>query len=121
MNSTEFDEEYDLDRSLRLKRVKSRYLRKIRNYLKGLEMIDWLVNRLFWLAPLRNALLAEATFYNSLTRVMRDPEAMKTASAFWDEGDGWRGWTIEGDKYYFNDVPEHDLMGVIESLEEMAK
>jgi hypothetical protein len=82
-------------------------------------MIDWLVNRLFWWTPLRNALLAEATFYNSLTRIMNDPESMKTASAFWDEGDGWRGWTIEDDKYYFNDVPEHDMIDLMQSLDEM--
>ena len=84
-------------------------------------MIDWLVNKLFAIKTLREALFTEVNFYNSITRITKDPEAMKTASAFWDEGDGWRGWTIEGDKYYFNDVPEHDLMGVIESLEEMAK
>ena len=82
-------------------------------------MIDWLVNRLFWWTPLRNALLAEATFYNSMTTLLNDPESMKTATAYWNEGDGWRGWTIEDNKYYFNDVPEHDLMGVIESLDEM--
>jgi alkylation response protein AidB-like acyl-CoA dehydrogenase len=82
-------------------------------------MIDWLVNKLFWYTPLREALISEATFYNSLTRTINDPEAMKTASAFWDEGDGWRGWSIEGNKYYFNDVPEHDLMGIILAIEEM--
>jgi hypothetical protein len=84
-------------------------------------MIDWLVNKLFCWNPLREALISEATFYNSLTRTINDPESMKTASAFWDEGDGWRGWSIEGDKHYFNDVPEHDLMGVILSIEEMVK
>ncbi len=84
-------------------------------------MIDWLVNKLFWYTPLREALISEATLYNSLTRTMKDPESMKISSAFWDEGDGWRGWSIEGDKYYFNDVPEHDLMGVILSIEEMVK
>lgn len=84
-------------------------------------MIDWLVKQIFKINPLRNALFQEVNMYNSLTRIMKDPESMKTASAFWDEGDGWRGWTIEGNKYYFNDVPEHDLMAVMESLEEMAK
>ena len=84
-------------------------------------MIDWLVNKLFWWAPLRTALLAEATFYNSMTTLINDPEAMKTATAYWNEGDGWRGWTIEGDKYYFNDVPEHDMFSAWESLDEMAK
>ena len=84
-------------------------------------MIDWLVNRLFWWTPLRSALLAEATFYNSMTTLINDAEAMTPVSAFWNEGDGWRGWTIENDKYYFNDVPEHDILSVCESLDEMAK
>jgi hypothetical protein len=82
-------------------------------------MIDWLVNTLFKWGSLREALFAEVNFYNSISRITKDPESMKTASAFWDEGDGWRGWTIEDNKYYFNDVPEHDLMGVMESLDEM--
>jgi hypothetical protein len=84
-------------------------------------MIDWLVNRLFWWTPLRNALLAEATFYNSMTTLLNDPESMKTATAYWNEGDGWRGWTIEDNKYYFNDVPEHDMLSAWEALDEMAK
>lgn len=84
-------------------------------------MIDWLVNRLFWWTPLRNALLAEATFYNSMTTLLNDPESMKTAAAYWNEGDGWRGWTIEDNKYYFNDVPEHDMLSAWEALDEMAK
>lgn len=84
-------------------------------------MIDWLVNKLFWWTPLRNALLAEATFYNSMTTLLNDPESMKTATAYWNEGDGWRGWTIEDGKYYFNDVPEHDMLGAWEALDEMAK
>lgn len=84
-------------------------------------MIDKLVSILFRWTGLREALFTEVNFYNSISRTMNDPESMKTASAFWDEGDGWRGWSIEGDKYYFNDVPEHDLMGVILSIEEMAK
>jgi hypothetical protein len=84
-------------------------------------MIDWLVKQIFKINPLRNALFQEVNMYNSLTRIMKDPEAMKTASAFWDEGDGWRGWTVEGNKYYFNDIPEHDLLAVMEALEEMAK
>jgi len=83
-------------------------------------MIDWLVNRLFWWTPLRTALLAEATFYNSMTTLLNDPESMKTATAYWNEGDGWRGWTIEDDKYYFNDVPEYDMLSAWEALDEMT-
>jgi hypothetical protein len=82
-------------------------------------MIDKIVELLFKSDRLREALFTEVNFYNSITRITKDPESMKTASAFWDEGDGWRGWTIEGNKYYFNDIPEHDLMGVILSIEEM--
>lgn len=82
-------------------------------------MINKLVNLLFKWGSLREALFTEVNFYNSISRTMKDPESMKTASAFWDEGDGWRGWTIEGDKYYFNDVPEHDLLAVMLELEEM--
>ena len=83
-------------------------------------MIDWLVNKLFWWTPLREALLAEATFYNSMTTLLNDPESMKTATAYWNEGDGWRGWTIEDNKYYFNDVPEYDMLGAWEALDEMT-
>lgn len=85
----------------------------------GIKMIDWLVNKIFSIKALREAVTAEVHMYDSLGRIINDPESMKAASAFWDEGDGWRGWTIEDNKYYFNDVPEHDLMGVMESLDEM--
>ncbi len=84
-------------------------------------MIDKIVNILFKWTGLREALFAEVNFYNSISRITKDPESMKTASAFWEEPDGWKGWTIEGNKYYFNDIPEHDLMGVIESIDEMVK
>ena len=84
-------------------------------------MIDKLISILFRWTGFRESLFAEVNFYNSISRTTKDPESMKPASAFWDEGDGWRGWSIEGNKYYFNDVPEHDLMGVILSIEEMAK
>lgn len=82
-------------------------------------MIDKLVNLLFKWERLREALFIEVNFYNSISRTMKDPEAMKTAAAFWDEGDGWRGWEVEDGKYYFNDVPEYDLMGAMLELEEM--
>ena len=81
--------------------------------------METLVNWLFKWSRLRSAIFAEVDFYNSLTRLMKDPESKKIASAFWDEGDGWRGWTIEEDKYYFNDIPEHDLFGCMEELEAM--
>lgn len=82
-------------------------------------MIDKIVNLLFRWKRLREALFIEVNFYNSMTRIINDPEAMKTATAFWDEGDGWRGWTIEDGKYYFNDIPSYDMIDAMQELEEM--
>ena len=81
--------------------------------------MEILVNWLFKWNRLREVIFAEVDFYNSISRTLKDPESMKTASAFWDDGDGWRGWTIEDNKYYFNDVPEYDLLGAMLELEEM--
>jgi hypothetical protein len=83
-------------------------------------MIDWLIRQIFKIPALRINIFQEVDMYNSLTRIMKDPKSMEIASAFWEESDGWKGWTVEENKYYFNDIPEHDLMGVMESLEEMT-
>ncbi|NDB62144.1 hypothetical protein EB001_27455 [bacterium] len=73
-------------------------------------MIDWLIRQMFKIPALRINIFQEVDLYNSITRIMSDPESMKTASAFWDEGDGWRGWTIKEDgRYYFHDIAEHSL------------
>lgn len=82
----------------------------------GIRMIDWLVNKLFWWTPLRTALLAEADWYNSITRIMSDPNDMAVATAMWCEEDGWRGWTVDDGKYYFNDIPEKSLSGLMKIL-----
>jgi hypothetical protein len=80
-------------------------------------MIDWLVNKIFSIKTLREALFAEVNFYNSITRIMQDPEEMKTAAAMWDEGDGWRGWTFDDNRYYFHDIPEKSLSDIMEILD----
>jgi hypothetical protein len=84
-------------------------------------MIEWIVRQLFRWDSLRSELLAEATFYNSITRVMKDPEAMETALAFWEESDGWRGWSHNKDlnKYYFNDYPEYSFSSAMTAMDEM--
>jgi len=64
-------------------------------------MIDKLISILFKWTGFREALFAEVNMYNSLTRIMKDPESMEIASAFWEEPDGWKGWTVEENKYYF--------------------
>lgn len=84
-------------------------------------MIEWLVRQLFRWDSLRSELLAEASFYNGIRRVLKDPKSMAIASTFWDEGDGWRGWTLNNDlnKYYFNDVPENLLEDCMSTLDDM--
>lgn len=84
-------------------------------------MIDWLVRQLFKWDRLRTALFSEVNMYNSLTRIMADPEEMKTATAMWEDVDGWRGWSIVDNRYYFHDTPEKtlgDLMEVLMDREE---
>lgn len=80
-------------------------------------MIERIVNLLFRWRPLRLAIFDEVNMYNSITRIMADPESMKTATALWDDGDGWRGWTVkENGNYYFNDIPEKSLADAMEIL-----
>ena len=89
--------------------------------LTGKKMIDWLVNRIFWWAPLRDAIFDEVHMYDRLRHILADPEAMEIGSSFIPDFDGWRSWSHDKDKsrYYFNDVPEEDMMAAIERLEEM--
>lgn len=80
-------------------------------------MIDKLVNLIFKWNALRLAIFDEVNMYNSITRIMADPEEMKIATALWDDGDGWRGWTIKDNgNYYFNDVPEKSISDLMEIL-----
>ena len=79
-------------------------------------MIERIVNLLFRWRPLRLAIFDEVNMYNSITRIMADPEEMKTATAMWCENDGWRGWTVDDGKYYFNDVPEKSISDLMEIL-----
>ena len=82
-------------------------------------MIDWIIRQLFKWDALRLAIFDEVEMYNSITRIMADPEAMKTATAMWDEGDGWRGWTIKDNgNYYFHDVPEKGIGDIMDILME---
>jgi hypothetical protein len=89
--------------------------------LTGKKMIDWLVNRIFWWAPLRDAIFDEVHMYDRLNHIMADPEAMEIGSSFIPDFDGWRSWSYNKDKgrYYFNDIPEEDMMSAIERLEDM--
>ena len=84
-------------------------------------MIDFIIRQLFKWKSLRNAIFNEVDMYNSITRIMADPVASSIASAFWCESDGWRGWTIKDNKYYFHDIPEpgiSDIMYIINGGED---
>lgn len=82
-------------------------------------MIHWLVRQIFKWNTLRNEIFAEVDLYNSLTLIMNDPEAMKTATAMWYDTDGWRGWTIKNNgNYYFHDIPEKSLSDLMYTITE---
>ena len=85
-------------------------------------MVDKIVNFIFKWEKLRLAIFDEVNLYNSFTRILNDPESMQTASAFWDDGDGWRGWTIKDDgNYYFHDLPEKSLGDILEMISDVEK
>ena len=80
-------------------------------------MINWLVDKIFKWEALRAAIYAEVDWDNSITRILEDPESMKTASAMWCEEDGWRAWTIKDNgNYYFHDIPEKSLSDIFEII-----
>ena len=85
-------------------------------------MVDKIVNFIFKWEKLRLAIFDEVNFYNSFTRIINDPESMETATALWDEGDGWRGWTIKDDgNYYFHDLPEKSLSDILDMISDREK
>lgn len=84
-------------------------------------MLDKLVNLIFKWDALRLAIFNEVNWHNSITRILADPEEMKTASAMWEEEDGWRGWTIKDNgNYYFHDFPEKGIGDIMDILMEVA-
>lgn len=84
-------------------------------------MIDWLVSLIFKSNRLYKTIKEEIEINNMIGRIMNDPVSMQTASLFWDEGDGWRGWTKNDDmnRYFFNDIPEHGFIDADVQLDEM--
>ena len=79
-------------------------------------MIDWLVHKLFWWTPLRNAIVDEVHLYDHLDTIVNDPEGMKIASSSWMEGDTWYGWSYDSNsnRYYFDDIGNKSLIGLWE-------
>mgnify|MGYP007090088838 CR=1 FL=1 len=79
-------------------------------------MIDFIVRMIFKWPSLRLAIFDEVNWYNSLGLIFEDPEAMKTAAAFWWEPDGWRGWQEHEGKYYFHDIPEPTIGDILDAV-----
>ena len=82
----------------------------------GKKMIDWLVNKIFWWAPLREAIFDEVRLYQSVDRSLWEYEHEEPTNLTWSEGDTWYGWTYSPDKkrYYFDDIGNTSLMGLWE-------
>ncbi len=85
------------------------------------EMLEILVNAIFRWKRLRLAIFDEVHMYDHLDKILADPEAMAIGSSFWPDVDGWRGWTKEGNKYYFNDIPEENIIDAITQLDKMSE
>jgi hypothetical protein len=74
-------------------------------------MIDWLVQKLFWWTPLRNAIFAEVHMYDELDRVMSEP----TTNLSWEEGGLWYGYYYDSNagRYYFDDIGHDNLLDLL--------
>lgn len=74
-------------------------------------MIDWLVDKLFWWAPLRNAIFAEVHMYDELDKVINEP----TNNLAWKEGELWYGYSYDSNagRYYFDDIGHDNLLDLL--------
>ncbi len=79
-------------------------------------MIDWLVKKIFWWTPLRNAIFNEVNMYQSIDRAIWEHENSNPTNLTWAEGDRWYGWTFNpvNNRYYFDDIGNESLMGLWE-------
>jgi hypothetical protein len=68
-------------------------------------MIEWLVNKLFWWTPLRNAIFNEVHMYDEIDKIMKEYEETGPTNLSWSEGDTWYGWRYNSNakRYYFDD------------------
>lgn len=83
------------------------------------KLVDYIVRQIFKWDRLSDAIFDSVNLSNSIKRIMEDPESSAIAAAFWEESDGWHGWKLEGNTYYFNDVPEHSFLDQSFVLDEM--
>jgi hypothetical protein len=65
-------------------------------------VIEWLVHKLFWWAPLRQAIFEEVHFYDQIEAAINEP----TTNLTWEEGGLWYGYTLNEmhNLYLFDDI-----------------
>ena len=77
-------------------------------------MIEWLVHKLFWWAPLRKAIFEEVHLYDQIEAAMNEP----ITNCSWEEGGLWYGWTFQEMHkiYLFDDVGHETMTDLWDSL-----
>jgi hypothetical protein len=77
-------------------------------------MIDWLVHKLFWWAPLREAIFAEVHLYDEIKAAIDEP----TNNLTWEEGGLWYGYLLNEmhNIYLFDDVGHETMTELWDSL-----
>ncbi len=82
----------------------------------GIRMIDWLVNKIFRLDSLRDAIFSEVHMYDEIHKQMKEYKEEGPTNLTWSEGDTWYGWTYNSNakRYYFDDIGNTSLMGLWE-------
>jgi hypothetical protein len=77
-------------------------------------MIDWLVGKLFYWAPLREAIFAEVHFYDEVEKAMKEP----TTNLTWEEGGLWYGYTLNEmhNTYLFDDIGHETMTDLWDNL-----
>jgi hypothetical protein len=70
-------------------------------------MLEYVVNKLFTIKSLREAIFAEVHFYDQIDAALKEP----TTNLTWEEGGKWYGYTFnEMHKIYLFDDTGHDSM-----------
>lgn len=65
-------------------------------------LVDWFINKLFYWAPLRQAIFAEVHFYDQIEAALKEP----TTNLTWEDGGLWYGYTLNEmhNIYIFDDI-----------------
>ena len=77
-------------------------------------MIEWMVHKLFWWTPLRQAIFAEVHMYDAIDKALKEP----TNNLSWQEDGLWYGYTYneQHKTYLFDVVGEESLTDLWDNL-----